>query len=193
MSDFYNLVSFDPSPLSVADFKAYSRIDTADDDALIESMIEAATEFGEKYTARDFRAKEYQLFLDCFSDRIKIRRDPVDTIDSVEHIVNDVFAVVDPSIYYLKSLTQCSELLLKSGESWPTDTDDREQAIEVTFTTAGYYCQEQIIEALKLIVAYMYANRGDCSGGGSGSCSCDNAAKGSGAIGLLDLMTIGRV
>ncbi len=194
MSEFYRLQSFDPSPLTLDMMKEFLKIENTDSDDLLTSMIEAATSWAEKYTARDFRAKTWELYLDCFSARIEVKRDPVESIDSVEHIVNDVFETVDASIYYLKSLTQKSEILLKSGEDWPSDTDEREQAILVTFTTAGYDCPDLIINALQRLVAYMFANRGDCTTAGGGSCSCsDSIASGAGVLGTFDLITIARV
>jgi len=45
---------------------------------------------------------------------------------------------INPSIYYLKFNHQNSEILLTENSDWPKDTDNREQAIEVSFTTKAY-------------------------------------------------------
>jgi uncharacterized phiE125 gp8 family phage protein len=165
--------------------KSYLRVTNTADDVLIQAMIDAATEWGEKQTGRDFRSITWDLFLDCFEDRIKLRRDPVVSITTVKHLVNSSLVTVDNTIYYLKKLVQASEILLFEGQSWPTDTDNREQAIEIRFVTEGFRCQESIINAIKRSVAFWYTNRGDCD-------SCDTACRGSGVKMIYDQFKIQR-
>lgn len=159
---FYSRVSADPSPVTLAAMKSYLKITTTADDALIQIMIDAATEWGEKYTSRDFRAVTWDLFLDKFTDRILLRRDPVASITTVKHLVDGSLETVASSVYYLKRLSQFSEILLDEDQEWPTDTDDREQAIEIRLVTTGYRDQDAIINAIKRTVAFWYRNRGDC-------------------------------
>ena len=112
----YNRVSVAASPVDLAAMKAYLKVTATADDVLIQSMIDAATEFGEKYTGRDFRAVTWDLLLDCFTDRICLRRDPVESIATVKHLVNDVLVTVPSETYYLKKLTQSSEILLSEDQ-----------------------------------------------------------------------------
>lgn len=158
----YRQVSALASPVSLAVMKGYLKITATADDTLIQSMINAATEFGEKYTGRDFRAVTWGLLLDRFTNRIELRRDPVASITSVKHLVSGSLFTVPTDTYYLKKLVQCSEILLNENKDWPTDTDNREQAIEIQFVTEGYRCQESIIDAIERHVAFWYRNRGDC-------------------------------
>lgn len=158
----YNRISVEASPVSLSVMKAYLKITTTADDALIQSMINAATEWGEKYTARDFRAITWDLLLDRFADRIELRRDPVASITTVKHLVSGSLVTVPNTVYYLKKLVQSSEILLNEDQEWPTDTDDREQVIEIQFVTEGFFCQESIIDAIERHVAFWYRNRGDC-------------------------------
>jgi len=182
----YQMVSAAASPLDLATMKAYLRVTSTADDALIQSMIDASTEWGEKYTGRDFRAITWDLLLDCFEDRINVRRDPVDTITTVKHLVSGSLVTVDSDVYYLKLLPQFAQILLNEDKEWPTNTDSREQAIEIRFVTEGYRCQDSIIEALQRMVAFWYRNRGDCS-------DCKGAAFGSGATIIFDQFRITRI
>ncbi len=213
MSQIYELVSFGASPVLLADMKAWLKVTGTSDDTLIQTLIDSATEWGEKYTGRDFRANQWKLLLDSFEDicnsseqfqrdhllgtsiplftssitsRIELKRDPVDVVDSVQHLVSTVLVTVDAADYYLKKLTQSSEVLLFDGKDWPTDTDDREQAIEILFTTKAYRCLNEIITAIKLHVSNLYTNRGDCSD------SAEAAAE-SGATRIYDQFRISRV
>lgn len=182
----YKLVSAAASPVDLATMKAYLKKSTTADDLLIQSMIDAATEWQEKYTGRDFRAITWDLLLDCFTARIGLRRDPVDTITTVKHLVSGSLVTVPSTVYYLKTLPQFSEILLDEDQEWPTDTDDREQVVEIRFVTEGYRCQESIKEAILRHVAQWYYNRGDCS-------DCGDAAKKSGVTIILDGFRIARV
>lgn len=215
MSQIYELISFGTSPVSLADMKTWIKKTTPDEDILLQSLIDSATEWGEKYTGRDFRANQWKLLLDSFediqnsseqfqhdhlnrggnlvslnsfrvNDRIELKRDPVDVIDSVQHLVSTVLVPVDAADYYVKKLTQSSEILLFDGKEWPADTDDREQAIEVLFTTKAYRCLNEIINAIKLHVSNLYTNRGDCS-------DSADAASESGATRIYDQFRISRV
>ena len=81
---------------------------------------------------------------------------------------------------------QYSEILLNEGQDWPTDTDDREQAIEIEFVTKAAECIAQIKQAMLMHIAALYFNRGDCP-------DIEDAAKGSGALHLYDLVSIPRL
>ena len=186
MSDFYKLKTAGASPLSVADAKAFMKVTSASEDTLITALINTATEFGENYTGREFRANTWILYLDEFATRIGIRKSPVATITSIKHLVSDILTAVSDATYYLKKFAICSEILLVSGSDWPTNTDDREQAIEIEFVTESYYRSAEILQALKLHVSFLYVNRGDCS--------CDSSsAKESGASLIYDQFRIPRI
>jgi uncharacterized phiE125 gp8 family phage protein len=177
------------SPLILADMKAYLRISSSADDDLIQSLIDACTCWGEKYTGRDFRANEYDLLLDCFTDPIKLRRDPVAAVDEITHLVSDSPVTVSSAIYYLVKDVQNSWVYLIDGESWPTDTDNRLQAITVSFTMEAsddLFCLDEILTALKRHVAWMYSNRGDCQ------CTLDESANDSGVTFIYDQFRIAR-
>jgi len=193
MSNLYQLVTPGVSPVDLAEMRLYLKLSSTADDDLINSMLLAATIWGENYTRRQFRVNSWSLLMDCFQERILIRRAPVDFIVSVQHLVSGSLVSVNPSIYYLKFNYQNSEILLTENSDWPEDTDNREQAIEVSFTTKPYDSIDSIKTAITRHVAFWYSNRGDCSSGGSGGCDCDQAAKGSGVTSIYDQFRIDRV
>lgn len=187
MTAVYKLKTQGTSPLTLDTAKAWLKIplSNGDEDDLLNALITAVTLWGEKYTGRDFRANTWTLLLDTFEARICLRRGPVASITFVRHLVSSSQATVDASVYYLKKDVQFSEILLSEGEDWPTDTDDREQAIEIEFVTEAAQCIEIAIDAMKRQLAWLYANRGDCT--------ADQAAKESGATAMYDLVSIPRL
>ncbi len=182
----YKRVSVAASPVDLATMKSYLKITTTTDDTLIQSMIDAATEWGEKYTGRDFRAITWDLLLDKFTDRIELRRDPVASITKVERLVSGSLVAVASTVFYLKKLVQSSEILLNEDKEWPTDADNREQVVQIQFVTEGFQCQDSIIDAIERIVAFWYRNRGDCR-------DSREAARQTGATIILDQFRISRV
>jgi uncharacterized phiE125 gp8 family phage protein len=190
MTQFYNLKTEAASPIDLATAKAYLKVTSTSDDALIQILIDAVTQWGEKYTTRDFRAKTWELFIDVFAARISLRRSPVETIDIVTRLVSDVATTVPNTVYYLKKGTQFSEVLLNDGQDWPSDTDEREQAIEIEFSTVAFGCLDSIKNAILLHLAHVYTNRGDCGFEGD---AVTKAAAQSGATIIYDGFRISRV
>jgi len=183
--DYYELTSAGTSPLSLVDVKAWLKVTSSSDDAILQVLIDACTEWGQKYTAREFTANTYTLLIDCLTDRVRLNRNPIDTITSIEHLLLGVFTAIPSTDYYKKDLTQWVEILLEDGESWPTNTDDKEHSIKIIFVTKAYNCANLIEQALKIHVAYWYANRGDCD--------CESAGKLSGAESLYNSIRIPRI
>lgn len=194
MSQVYVLVDHGPAPVKIEEARDHLRLHSDADDGLLTRLILASTVAAESYTRRDLRANQWELLLDEFEDRICVRRDPVATIDSVEHVVSGSDVTVPASTYYLKRGVQAWEILLAEDQAWPTDTDDREQAIKVTFTTeAPRRWIEPAKSAILRLVAHLYENRGDCDPVASGGAPMMDVVRKSGAGAILDQFRVSRV
>jgi len=166
-------------PLTINYVKDYLRISTTDDDTLISDLITTARNYGEKYTGRDFINKTYISYLDCFPSNyveIELRKSKLDSIISIEYYKNDVLTTIDSSIYYFTEYNDYSSILVKDGKSWPTDADNRKQAVKITFISGYGATDANVPQGIKMAmlahIANMYENRGDCS-------DCDIAFKNS--------------
>ncbi len=190
---FYELTKTGQDPVLLKQMKAYLKVPNSADDNILLNLISSVTAWGEKYTGREFKANEWTLFVDQFSTRILIDRSPVDTITSVENLVNDALVTIPTSVYYLKTNQVCSELLLKVDQEWPTDTDEIEHGIQIKFITKAYNkAIDEIRNAIKRHVAYMYYSRGDCPETGFGLAD-NNSAELSGAKAIYDSFKILRI
>lgn len=184
---FYELVSQDPAPVSLDDLKTYLKISGSAEDTLLTLLLNEATECGEKYTGRSFRPQTWNVFIDTFSaDRFELCLSPINTIDSITYLKDDVATVVTATDYYLKKGQWFSDVVLKVGESWPSDVDDIEHAITIQVSTIKYPKADSAIDlGIMRHVAYTYTNRGDC---------CDTKSmKASGASNCYDKFRIQRV
>lgn len=187
---FYEFVTQSACPVTLATFKTYVKYGSAtSEDAIMQLMLDEATECGEKYTGRSFRAQTFNVYLDYFyDDHIEIRLSPIDTIDQISYINElGVLTVVDPATYYLKKGQWWSEVVLMVNENWPSDVKEIEHAIKITVSTVKYVKANSSIDmGILKHAAYLHANRGDCS--------CDNRSmKDSGAKNCYDKFRIQRV
>jgi hypothetical protein len=175
----------------LADVKTWLKVTGTAQDAEITSLIKSATQTGENITKRDFINKTYKTFRDNFSDysliysnyapliprysrqpiyglsAIELGKSKLQVVNSVKYLKDDVLTLVDSSIYYVTEETAFSSILLVDGESWPTDVDAKAQAVEIEFV-AGYGVDSDSVPddiklAIKVHVANVFRNRGDCA------------------------------
>lgn len=178
------------APVSLAEASEYLKLHSTTEQALVQGLIELATEAAESYTGRSFRESTWDLLLDCFGQRIEIARDPVTAITQITRLVSDVATVVPAATYYLKRNVSFSEVLLAEDQEWPDDTDNREQAIVVTFTTGVHQRVETARAAILRMVAYLYENRGDYQADAEGQSG--ELVRQAGAAALLQQLRVPR-
>jgi len=157
-------------PFTLDYVKDYLRISSTDDDVLIGDLITTARNFGEKYTGRDFINKTYVCYLNNFPfnyTEIEIRKSKLNSITSIEYYKDDVLTTIDSSIYYFTDNDEYSSILVKDGQSWATDADNRKQAVKITFISGYGATVNDVPQGIKIAmlsqIAYMYENRGDCT------------------------------
>jgi uncharacterized phiE125 gp8 family phage protein len=151
--------------------KEVSKIDNDAYDSLLLSLIKVATEYGEKITGRDFINKTYKGFLNCFpactSRGIQIRKAKLQSITSIQYYVDGILTTFDSSNYYItESDNGYSSIYLNEDKEWPSDVDNRQQAVVITFV-AGYgedSCDipATLQRAMAAHIELLRANSGDC-------------------------------
>lgn len=163
MSQLYTRVTKGTNPIDLSTAKSFLRVDSSADDTLITGMIDVVVDFASDYAGRQYRTgSSWQLLLDEFDDRLCVRRSPVTAITSVERLVSNVWTAVSSSVYYMKNGALYPEILLKSGQSWPTDVDEIEHGIRISFTTDAHAPSlEQAKQGILRLLAAMYEDRGD--------------------------------
>ncbi|MCK5602297.1 head-tail connector protein [Candidatus Pacearchaeota archaeon] len=167
--------------VSLEDMKAYLKVDSSADDALITSMIITSQQLIERYIRRELLNKTFTMFLDFFpyykaygstiegnfnNYTIQVKRSKLNTLNSIQYFTDNVLTTLDASLYDFTVDNDYSRIyLLDRSALWPT-TDERKQSVQIEFI-AGYGdaasdVPEALKTAIKIIVAYMYENRGDC-------------------------------
>jgi len=159
-------------PVTLDEVKLQLNITGNEDDALLTTLIGTATEFVEKYLGRVLVTQTWGLFLSNFpiGNFISIAKRPLQSVTSVEYYPSD-WNKSDPRLifsntnYLVTTATQGRDagIELFSDSSWPNTYNIR-QAILITFV-AGQEPEDipvAIKQAIMMIVAYLYENRGDC-------------------------------
>lgn len=156
--------------VTLIEAKAHLRVDTTDDDTLVEAMITAATEAAEQMTGRALMAQTWELTLDAFPDAVELTRVPVSAITSITYIDSTGAATVMAAPLY--ALDNADEfgfayVVPVYAGVWP-DTRAEINAVKVRYV-AGYASAADVPQSIKswilLQVGSIYANReGEAAG-----------------------------
>lgn len=161
-------------PVTLAEAKTHLRVEHTSDDTYITNLIKAARICIEEELRRALITQTLKLSLDCFpgaidalfdgvytgsSDPIRLPRNPVQSISSVQHIdTAGALQTLDASKYRLDKESLVARVSPAYGETWPS-TRPITNAVTVTFV-AGYgvaaAVPEPIKQALKLVLGTYY-------------------------------------
>lgn len=149
--------------ITLDEAKNYLRVDSADDNTLITSLIEAARDQVEKLTSRTLLTTTFELIYDEVGESIEIVKSPLQEVTKIETISDaGVKTEVGVSTYIVDTMGQRGRIMLKSGCSWP---DHRGFASFIITIKAGYgEAAADVPAALRTAVfialAIIYAERG---------------------------------
>ena len=152
-------------PLTLAEAKLHMRVEVADDDALITSLITAARQWCEAFQGRAYITQTWQLWLDKWpkGDAISIPRPPLQSVTSIKYYGADGAEYVMPAADYLvDTKSEPGRIVLGYGKTWPSVTLRPAGAIAIEFV-AGYgnadAVPQRVKQAILLLVASWYQNR----------------------------------
>lgn len=150
--------------ITTAEAKLHLKVDVADDDALIDAMIAAATEMVENKTGRALMTQTFELTLDKFPDAFELTRVPVQSVVSVKYRdLAGTLQTLAGSAYTMDNSDDTSSAYVVPAydTEWP-ETRDQVNAVVVQYT-AGYASAAAVPAAvkawLKVMLTAMYDNR----------------------------------
>jgi len=149
-------------PVTTAEAKAWARIDTADDDAVVDSLIAATTRHIERITGIGIMTQTWEQVLDSFpaDGSILLTRGPVTAITSVKYYDADsVLQTIDPANYVLDAAADPQWLVRASSYSWPAVASGINN-VEIRFTCAVAAADlADLKTAILMLVAFWYRDR----------------------------------
>ena len=163
------------TPVSLAEMRLHLKIDSnvTEDDALITTLIEAATEQAEMFTRRAFVTQTWIMYLDGFppntgqinsdTSLIELPKSPTASVTSVKYYDTDnteQTLVVDTD-YEVDTNSEPARILPVDGTVWP-DTRSKMNPVSVEFI-AGYGVATAVPDVIKVAIKVMvggwYENR----------------------------------
>lgn len=161
-----------PEPISLREIKYHLHQVPEEDHWLVQSFITAARQVCERLIpgGKTFATTTWDWKIAGFPDGnlIRLPRPPLQSITSVTYYNSSGASSTFSSTAYAVHLPsdQQGEIALLPSQSWPA-TDDREYPITIRYKS-GYASPEQVPEqvkqAMRLLVADSYENRGDDQG-----------------------------
>jgi hypothetical protein len=181
-------------PISLAVMKDYLAVNHSLSDTIITNMCNAALGLFERLTRRAIVEAEFTLTLDRVPggglgwwdgvkdgawvqethDSINIPYPPLITVDEVRTTdLDNTSTVFSADNYWVDTsdMLQCGRLVLNYGKIWPANLRPR-NAMAIDFT-AGYVVDTipgEILEALKMMVSWVWSKRGGCDEQGCKDC-----------------------
>lgn len=149
--------------VSLAQAKAWCRVEGGGSDALLGELLLAAQRHVEMVLGRSLGEQTWTLTLDGFSDAIELGKGPVTGIVADGFTYRDLAGVpqtVDPALYSLDLVSNPAWVVLNEGESWP-DVLDAVNVVEISFTAGegADLCPPDLGQAIKMLTAYWFDNR----------------------------------
>jgi uncharacterized phiE125 gp8 family phage protein len=149
--------------VTLAEAKLHLRVSSTDDDALIDSYIDAATSWAQKYQGRKYLTATCVDYLDKWPAVIRPRWCPLIAVTSIQYVdESGVTQTWSDAEYDVDTDTQPGRIVPAYDESYPSIRGDI-NGIVVTYT-AGYGSDEddvpqEIRTAILMIVAQWYSHR----------------------------------
>lgn len=123
-------------PVSRTEMKLHLRVDTTDDDTLIDALTAAAREWCEVYEGRSYMAQTITAYMDALGD-VSLPRPPLVSVDSVKYYdTSGVQQTLGTSVYSVDVFREPGMVYLAYNQSWPT-TRLIPNAVEIIYK-AGY-------------------------------------------------------
>jgi len=143
-------------PISLEEAKTFLRILENDDDSTVTSMIKSAREYAENYTNRQFEIATYELCTENFIQDMKMPKNPIKTLTSVEYMdENGVYQELDTDFYYLYGENDIFKVHFDQIVSHKT----HKNAIKFTFDSGYETVPESIIAYMNLTISTLYEER----------------------------------
>ncbi len=155
-------------PILFAEAQAHLRVDTADEQTLIESLITAARMAVEEYTDRQLITATWTLKLDAFPSSmyaIELPKPPLLGITSIAYLDGSgVSQTLSASTDYQSDLLSSpGRLVPQPGMIWPITEYQRLNAVTIVYTAgygaAGSSVPRPIRQAMLLLIGQWYEHR----------------------------------
>lgn len=149
-------------PVTLDEAKAQLRVDGTDEDALITSLIVAATSAVEEDTGRALVTQTWDYAISQPSGAVSLPLAPVASISALTYYdTDDVAQTLTVSDFYLFADNDRACVEPKDGVAWP-GMKDRADALTIAFIAGAAVADvpQALKQAILLLVTHWFENRG---------------------------------
>lgn len=154
-------------PLTRAEAKAWLRVETADDDALIDALIAAARRAVEDGTGRALRPQRWRYWRDAWprGPGLALPRPPLRAVEAVETFGADGAPVLWPAANYVADRGEPAGRLVRVAAAWPQPGRPA-HGIAIAFEAGWDAIPPSLLQAVRLLLAQFYERREPALSGG---------------------------
>jgi uncharacterized phiE125 gp8 family phage protein len=150
-------------PLTLAEAKEYLRVDTSDDDDVITALIAGARVHIEAQTRRALITQSWRLVRDCWppDGRIAVRPAPPRSVVAARYYdeANATHAI-DTSAFVVDTASSVLSFAAWSMPAPGRDAAGIEIDVSVGYGDAASAIPEALRQAIRMLIAHWYENRG---------------------------------
>ncbi len=154
------------TPLTLSEAKTHCRVDSSDEDTLLNALISAATEHLDGFSGLLGRAlitQSWRQDFDRFEACMRLPLDRVSSITSIKYFDDtNTEQTVAASVYSLHTDALGPYIKPNDGEYWPSGVHARDDAVQITFV-CGYgdaaAVPQPIKQAMLLMIEDWYDTR----------------------------------
>lgn len=156
-------------PITLQEAKDHLRVDSTDEDALIEALITAARQYVERRCGLALFTQTWDWFLDEFpSCDMQVPRPPLQSVTYIKYYDTDgTLQTLSASIYQVDSSARPGRIALAENQTWPLLQSQKLSAVQVRFVS-GYTAStigeiRPIVQAMLLLIGHWYEHREEVS------------------------------
>lgn len=124
-------------PVTLEEAKQHLRVDSTDEDALIQTLIAASTDAVEQFTGRKLVPQVWDVYFPAFTPELELPFPPIIAINEIEYLSSDNTPTILPdSNYSFRGASMNGVIFPVDGTSYP-DTYVSWNAVRVQIT-CGY-------------------------------------------------------
>ena len=143
---------------TTAEAKDFLKVDTSADDALIDSLIKAATQSCQIFTNKYFLDTTVTQYSDNWLDFYRLYKSPVISMTHVKYYdTNDTLQTLASSNYILDNISQPARIGISVDGTLP-NLADRINAVEVKYTVGYGELSSDVPEGIKSAVLITIGN-----------------------------------
>ena len=150
-------------PVTLQEAKDHLRVDHADEDALIESLIMAAVDSVEGYTRRAIVTRLVDVYFDAFSALMEMPLSPLKSVESITYIdadgITQTLADTEYNVYTSRTPGAIGPAY---GKTWPSvqcQKDAITVRIQAGYGDAWNTVPPAVRAAILLMIGHLYENR----------------------------------